>query len=84
MSFEKLGLSEEMVRACEEVLGVVLPSEIQCVGVPPVLSGSSVVMSAPSGSGRTLAYLLPLLQVYMYIHMLFVLLYSLVVNSVSS
>ncbi|KAL5776538.1 hypothetical protein ACOSP7_009464 [Xanthoceras sorbifolium] len=60
-SFQKLGLREEVIRAVEE-MGVFVPSEIQCVGVPAVLDGKSLVLSSGSGSGRTLAYLLPLLQ----------------------
>lgn len=61
-SFQKLGLRDELVRAAEE-MGVFVPSEIQCVGIPAVLDSKSVVLSSASGSGRTLAYLLPLVQV---------------------
>ncbi|KDP26172.1 hypothetical protein JCGZ_22266 [Jatropha curcas] len=39
-----------------------VPSEIQCVGIPAILEGKSVVLSSDSGSGRTLAYLFPLVQ----------------------
>ncbi|KAK3230239.1 hypothetical protein Dsin_002120 [Dipteronia sinensis] len=60
-SFQKLGLREEIIRAAEE-MDVFVPSEIQCVGVPAVLDGKSLVLSSGSGSGRTLAWLLPLVQ----------------------
>ncbi|KAK2659127.1 hypothetical protein Ddye_005660 [Dipteronia dyeriana] len=60
-SFQKLGLREEIVRAAEE-MDVFVPSEIQCVGVPAVLDGKSLILSSASGSGRTLAWLLPLVQ----------------------
>ncbi|ESR47784.1 hypothetical protein CICLE_v10002265mg [Citrus x clementina] len=46
----------------DEKMGLFVPSEIQCVGIPAVLNGKSVVLSSGSGSGRTLAYLLPLVQ----------------------
>ncbi|XP_030465442.2 DEAD-box ATP-dependent RNA helicase 39-like isoform X1 [Syzygium oleosum] len=59
--FGPLGLSGEVVEAAEG-MGVFVPSEIQCVGIPAILKGRSVVLSSPSGSGRTLAYLLPLVQ----------------------
>ncbi|KAI3431909.1 uncharacterized protein J3R85_007783 [Psidium guajava] len=59
--FGPLGLSGEVVEAAEG-MGVFVPSEIQCVGIPAILKGQSVVLSSPSGSGRTLAYLLPLVQ----------------------
>lgn len=58
----------------EGLLGVFVPSEIQCVGIPAVLEGKSVVLSSGSGSGRTLAYMLPLVQVhhpYLFILWLF-------------
>ncbi|XP_031251506.1 DEAD-box ATP-dependent RNA helicase 39-like [Pistacia vera] len=61
-SFEELGLKEEVIKAVEGLLGVFVPSEIQCVGIPAVLDGKSIVLSSGSGSGRTLAYLLPLVQ----------------------
>ncbi|XP_031393035.1 DEAD-box ATP-dependent RNA helicase 39-like [Punica granatum] len=59
--FEELGLSEEVVGAIAE-MGVVVPSEVQCVGIPVVLEGKSLVLLGPSESGRTWAYLLPLVQ----------------------
>ena len=61
-SFTELGLSEELTEAAGH-MGVFVPSEIQCVGIPAVLEGKSVVFSAQPKSGRTLAYLLPLVQV---------------------
>ncbi|XP_030938843.1 DEAD-box ATP-dependent RNA helicase 39-like [Quercus lobata] len=60
-SFTELGLSEELTEAAGH-MGVFVPSEIQCVGIPAVLEGKSVVFSAQPKSGRTLAYLLPLVQ----------------------
>ncbi|KAI4321446.1 hypothetical protein MLD38_034826 [Melastoma candidum] len=44
----ELGLSEELVVACEE-MGMVLPSEVMCVGIPDILKGSSLVVSSRSG-----------------------------------
>ncbi|CAN1234651.1 DEAD-box ATP-dependent RNA helicase 39 [Linum perenne] len=45
-------------------MGVRIPDEIQCVGIPAILEGKSVVLSCEDGDGggRTLAYLLPLIQ----------------------
>lgn len=60
--FEELGLSEEVMGAVGE-MGIQVPTEIQCIGVPKVLSGKSVVLGSHTGSGKTLAYLLPLVQV---------------------
>lgn len=60
--FEELGLSREMIGAIGEI-GIVVPSEVQCLGIPAVLEGKSLVLIGPSESGRTWAYLLPLIQV---------------------
>ncbi|CAI0395828.1 unnamed protein product [Linum tenue] len=65
-SFAELGLREELIAAAEE-MGVRVPDEIQCVGIPAILEGKSVVLSCDDGDdesagGRTLAYLLPLIQ----------------------
>ncbi|XVE55092.1 hypothetical protein DITRI_Ditri03aG0133100 [Diplodiscus trichospermus] len=60
-SFQELGLKAEIIGSLSE-MGIWVPSEIQCVGIPALLDGKSVVLSSESGSGRTLAYLLPLIQ----------------------
>ncbi|KAL0432766.1 UNVERIFIED_CONTAM: DEAD-box ATP-dependent RNA helicase 39 [Sesamum latifolium] len=60
-SFEELGLSEEVMGALGE-MGISVPTEIQCIGIPAVLNGKSVVLGSHTGSGKTLAYLLPLAQ----------------------
>ena len=61
-SFEELGLSEEAMAAVRE-MGIVVPTEIQGIGIPAVLEGKSVVLGSHTGSGKTLAYMLPLVQV---------------------
>ncbi|OAY69296.1 DEAD-box ATP-dependent RNA helicase 39 [Ananas comosus] len=60
-SFEELGLGEEVMEALKE-MGISVPTEIQCIGVPAVLEGKSVVLGSHTGSGKTLAYMLPLVQ----------------------
>ncbi|KAJ1385967.1 RNA helicase, DEAD-box type, Q motif [Sesbania bispinosa] len=60
-SFEELGISDEVMGAVRE-MGIEVPTEIQCIGVPAMLEGKSVVLGSHTGSGKTLAYLLPLVQ----------------------
>lgn len=60
-SFLELGLSEEIARAVEQ-LGFTEPTEIQQQAVPKALAGVDIAGQAPTGTGKTLAYLLPLLQ----------------------
>ncbi|XP_052736848.1 DEAD-box ATP-dependent RNA helicase 39-like isoform X1 [Vigna angularis] len=45
-----------------EEIGGFIPSEIQCVVIPAILEGKSVLPSSPSEPDRTLAFLLPLIQ----------------------
>lgn len=61
-SFEELGLSEEVMGAVRE-MGIEVPTEVQCIGVPAILDENSVALGSHTGSGKTLAYMLPLVQV---------------------
>ena len=60
--FEELGLTEEVMGVVKE-MGIEVPTEIQCIGIPAVLEGKSVVLGSHTGSGKTFAYMLPLVQV---------------------
>ncbi|CAK8532745.1 unnamed protein product [Lathyrus sativus] len=60
-NFKELGLSEILVEVMKEI-GDFVPSEIQCVVIPTILEGKSLLLSSPSQPDRTLAYLLPLIQ----------------------
>lgn len=43
--------------------GIETPTEIQCAVIPAILEGRPVVVQSGTGTGKTLAYLLPVLQV---------------------
>ena len=61
MSFASLGLSPALLRAVRE-LGYHAPTAIQAAALPPILAGSDVLALAQTGSGKTAAFALPLLQ----------------------
>src|ERR1700685_3051593 len=42
--------------------GFVQPTPVQAAAIPPALAGRDVVATAQTGTGKTLAFLLPLLQ----------------------
>lgn len=42
--------------------GMVQPTAVQSQAIPLVLSGKDVIIQSPTGTGKTLAYLLPLLE----------------------
>ncbi|KAE9606832.1 putative RNA helicase [Lupinus albus] len=60
-SFEDLGLDARLVRALLKK-GIDKSTPIQRVAIPLILEGKDVVARAKTGSGKTFAYLLPLLQ----------------------
>ena len=61
MTFASLGLSPALVRAASE-RGCVAPTPVQTAAIPAALSGSDVLASAQTGSGKTVAFALPILQ----------------------
>ncbi|KAL5755137.1 hypothetical protein ACOSP7_023357 [Xanthoceras sorbifolium] len=60
-SFEELGLDLRLVHGLNKK-GIQKPTPIQLVAVPLILEGKDVVARAKTGSGKTFAYLLPLLH----------------------
>jgi superfamily II DNA/RNA helicase len=61
MSFSSLGLSESLLRAVAE-RNYTTPTPIQASAIPAALRGSDVWASAQTGSGKTAAFVLPILQ----------------------
>lgn len=45
------------------LLNFSLPTDIQAEGIPLVLGGGDVLMAAETGSGKTAAFCLPILQI---------------------
>jgi ATP-dependent RNA helicase RhlE len=61
MSFTSFGLHPDLLRAVED-LGFVKPTPIQNDAIPPGLEGRDVLACAMTGSGKTAAFLLPIMQ----------------------
>jgi ATP-dependent RNA helicase RhlE len=61
MSFSTLGLSPALLRAVS-AKGYSSPTPIQTAAIPAALAGRDVLGSAQTGSGKTVAFALPLLQ----------------------
>lgn len=60
-TFSELELDESLLDALQEK-GFTRPTAIQAAAIPPALEGRDVLGSAPTGTGKTAAYLLPALQ----------------------
>ena len=60
-SFESLGLVPPLLAAVQ-ALGYTTPTPVQAQAVPSALAGGDWMVSAHTGSGKTAAFLLPILQ----------------------
>jgi ATP-dependent RNA helicase RhlE len=61
MNFSQLGLAAAQLRACES-LGYTTPTPIQLKAVPVILTGRDLIGCAETGTGKTAAFLLPIIQ----------------------
>jgi ATP-dependent RNA helicase RhlE len=61
MSFSLLDLSEPLLRALDE-LSYTTPTPVQLQAIPAIRSGRDVIAVAQTGTGKTAAFALPLLQ----------------------
>ena len=61
MSFDHLGLSPEFIRAVSDQ-GYTVPTPVQAEAIPLVLAGRDLMANAQTGTGKTAAFVLPMLQ----------------------
>jgi ATP-dependent RNA helicase RhlE len=61
MSFDSLGLAPALLRALADY-GYTQPTPIQSAAIPPALEGHDLLAAAQTGTGKTAAFALPLLQ----------------------
>ncbi|MGH9957910.1 MAG: DEAD/DEAH box helicase [Pyrinomonadaceae bacterium] len=61
MNFSQLGLQSAQVRRAES-LGYTEPTPIQRQAIPVILSGKDLIGCAETGTGKTAAFLLPIIQ----------------------
>jgi ATP-dependent RNA helicase RhlE len=61
MNFSQLGLAPAQMRTCES-LGYNEPTPIQVQAIPVVLSGEDLIGCAETGTGKTAAFFLPIIQ----------------------
>ncbi|MCK9530594.1 MAG: DEAD/DEAH box helicase [Gammaproteobacteria bacterium] len=60
MTFADFDLPYELTRALDK-LGLTEPTPVQAQAIPPALAGRDLLVSAATGSGKTAAFLLPML-----------------------
>jgi ATP-dependent RNA helicase RhlE len=60
-NFKQLGLADSLLRAIQDE-GYTTPTPIQKKAIPPALNGKDVFGCAQTGTGKTAAFVLPILQ----------------------
>lgn len=65
MTFEDLKITRQFLDAVQSA-GYEVPTEIQEKAIPRILAGQDLIGIAQTGTGKTAAYLLPLLQILKY------------------
>jgi ATP-dependent RNA helicase RhlE len=65
MSFDTFGLHPTLLRAIH-TLGYTDPTPIQKAAIPAILSGRDLIGCAQTGSGKTAAYILPMLHRFLH------------------
>ncbi|KAI7729262.1 hypothetical protein M8C21_028440 [Ambrosia artemisiifolia] len=60
-SFKELGICDQLIEACD-CLGWKIPSKIQAEAIPHALEGKDLIGLAQTGSGKTGAFALPIIQ----------------------
>ncbi|TJY39756.1 DEAD/DEAH box helicase [Cohnella pontilimi] len=60
-TFEGLGITPQLAETLSQS-GITAPSPVQTQAIPPILNGRDSIIVSPTGTGKTLAYLLPVLQ----------------------
>ncbi|MGC9402113.1 DEAD/DEAH box helicase [Vibrio genomosp. F10] len=64
LSFQNLGLSHKIVDVVNQ-LGISQPTEIQAQAIPHVLAKKNVLAGAQTGTGKTAAFSLPIIQQFL-------------------
>ena len=60
-SFHTIGLSEPLLRDLAAA-GFLVPTPIQAQAVPPALAGRDVIGCAQTGTGKTVAFVIPMIE----------------------
>lgn len=60
-SFDALNLSEEVRKALQDI-GISAPTSVQQKALPPMMDGYNVIARAPTGTGKTFAFGIPILE----------------------
>jgi superfamily II DNA/RNA helicase len=60
-TFKDLGIEPFLIKSLA-VMSIKIPTQVQSACIPPVLAGADCISSAQTGSGKTIAFAIPILQ----------------------
>ena len=61
MDFKELGISEDIIKLLK-MSGIRTPTDVQAESIPLIKEGKDVIAQAQTGTGKTLAFLLPIFE----------------------
>jgi len=61
MEFKELGISQDIIDVLKQT-GITEPTEIQEISIRPIREGRDVIAEAQTGTGKTLAFLIPIFE----------------------
>ena len=62
LTFKSFQLLPNIVSVLEHQLGFVTPTPIQRMAIPQLIKGNSALLAAQTGTGKTLAYTIPIIH----------------------
>jgi len=62
LSFKKLGVSAKNSGALQENMNIVIPTPVQAKAIPLILKGQNIMAQSKTGTGKTLAFVLPIIE----------------------
>ena len=63
MSFDQFGLRVELLKAVQKTKGYAAPTAIQARAIPVILDGRDILARAQTGTGKTDAFAIPLVEI---------------------
>jgi ATP-dependent RNA helicase DeaD len=62
LNFNELGISAKNSQALKTNMNIITPTPVQKTAIPLILKGRNVMVQAKTGTGKTIAFLLPILE----------------------
>ena len=66
LNFKSLGISDQTSDALEKQMDIVKPTPVQEKSIPLILKGEHIMAQSKTGTGKTLAFVLPIVEQLTY------------------